>query len=121
MNSPLAIWLGAAICAAGCGGAGLGPEVRADISTQMTSAQQPISTCYQAGLKTNRKLAGTMVLAFAAAPDTGQFQDIQVARDDLGDPLVRHCVLETPGKPTRAKPPATRLSIQSPIHFAPSP
>src|SRR5262249_60478200 len=121
MNSSLAIWLGAAICAAGCGGAGLGPEVRADISARMTSAQQPISTCYTAGLKTNRRLAGTMVLAFAAAPDTGQFQDIQVARDDLGDPLVRQCVIEEVGKLKLAKPQATRLPLSDPIHFAPNP
>jgi hypothetical protein len=121
MNSSLAIWLGAAICAAGCGGAGLGPEVRADISSRMASAQQPISTCYQAGLKTNRRLAGTMVLAFAAAPDTGQFQDIQVTRDDLGDPGVRQCVVGEVGKLKLAQPQATRLSISYPIRFTPNP
>lgn len=121
MNSSLAIWLSAAICAAGCGGTGLGPETRADIAARMTSAQQPLSACYQAGLKTNRRLAGTMVLAFAAAPDTGQFQDIQVARDELGDPLVRQCVIEEVGKLKLAKPQATRLSISYPIHFAPNP
>ena len=121
MNSSLAIWLGAAICAAGCGGTGLGADTRADITARMTSAQHPFAACYHAGLKTNRKLTGTMVIVFAAAPDTGQFQDIQVTRDELGDPLVRQCVIEEVGKLKLAKPQATRLSISYPIHFAPNP
>ena len=98
-----------------------GGDTRADITARMTSAQQPIAACYHAGLKTNRKLTGTMVLAFAAAPDTGQFTDIQVTRDELGDPGVRQCVIDTVGKLKLAKPQATRLSISYPIHFAPNP
>jgi len=121
MNSSLAISLGVALCAAGCGGAGLGADTRADISARMTSAQQPIAACYHAGLKTNRKLGGTMVVAFAAAPDTGQFQDIQVTRDELGDPGVRQCVIDAVGKLKLARPQATRLAISYPIHFAPNP
>ena len=125
MNSSLAISLGAAIgaalCAAGCGGAGLGADVRSDITARMTSAQQPLAACYQTGLKANRRLTGTMVLAFAAAPDTGQFQDISVARDDLGDTGVRTCVIDAVGKLKLAQPQATRLSISYPIHFAPNP
>jgi hypothetical protein len=117
MNKRLAIavWL----VAAGCGGAGLGAETRADITARMTSAQPPLEACYRTGLAGNRKLAGTMVLAFAAAPTTGQFQDITVARDDLGDPGIRRCVIDEVGKLKLAKPQATRLSISYPIHFAP--
>jgi hypothetical protein len=125
MNSSLAISLGAALCAAilapGCGGTGLGADTRADITARMTSAQQPIGACYHAGLKANRKLTGTMVVAFAAAPNTGQFTDIQVTRDDLGDPGIRQCVIDAVGKLKLAKPQATRLSISYPIHFAPNP
>ena len=121
MNSSLAIWLGIALCAAGCGGTGLGADTRADITARMTSAQPPLAACYHAGLKSNRKLTGTMVVAFAAAPDTGQFTDIQVTRDELGDPGIRQCVIDELGKLKLAKPQATRLSISYPIHFAPNP
>ena len=125
MNSSLAISLGLALCATilapGCGGAGLGADTRADITARMTSAQPPIAACYQTGLKTNRKLGGTMVVAFAAAPSTGQFTDIQVTRDELGDPGIRKCVIDELGKLKLAKPQATRLSISYPIHFAPNP
>ena len=123
MNSSLSLCISlcAALCAAGCGGTGLGADTRADIAARMTSAQQPIAACYHAGLKTNRKLTGTMVLAFAAAPDTGQFTDIQVTRDELGDALVRQCVIEEVAKLKLARPQATRLSISYPIHFAPNP
>jgi len=120
MNSSLAISLGVALCAAGCGGAGLGADTRADITARMTSAQPPIAACYQPGLKTNRKRGGTMVVAFASAPSTGQFTDIQVTRDELGDPAVRQCVVDAVGKLKLARPQATRLSISYPIHFAPN-
>jgi hypothetical protein len=124
MNSSLAIALGAALCAAilapGCGGAGLGADTRADITARMTSAQQPLAACYHTGLKTNRRLGGTMVVAFAAAPSTGQFTDIQVTRDELGDPAIRQCVVEELGKLKLAKPQATRVSVSYPIHFAPN-
>jgi hypothetical protein len=121
MNSSLAISLGVALCAAGCGGAGLGAETRADITARMTSAQPPLAACYQAALKTNRKLTGTMVVAFAAAPTTGQFTDIQVTRDEIGDPGVRQCVVDAVGKLKLARPQATRLAISYSIHFAPNP
>ena len=107
--------------AAGCGGTGLGADTRADITARMTSVQQPIAGCYQAALKTNRKLQGTIVLAFAAAPTTGQFQDVTVTRDELGDPAVRQCVIDAIGKLKLDKPQASRVSITYPIHFAPSP
>jgi hypothetical protein len=120
MNSSLAIALGAVLCAAGCGGTGLGASTRADITARMSSAQQPLAACYHAGLKANRKLTGTLVVAFAAAPDSGQFTDIQVTQDDLGDPGIRKCVIDELGKLKLAKPQATRLSISYPIHFAPN-
>jgi len=121
MNSSLAISLCAALCAAACGGTGLGADARADVTARMASAQSPIVACYHAGLKANRKLTGTMVVAFAAAPDTGQFTDIRITRDDLGDTGVRQCVIDAVGKLKLARPQATRLSISYPIHFAPNP
>jgi hypothetical protein len=105
---------------AGCGGTGMGAETRADITARMTSAQQPLATCYQAGLKTNRKLKGMLVLAFVAAPDTGQFQEITVTHDELDDPGVRKCVLDEVGKLKLEKPQASRVSISYPLRFAPS-
>jgi len=121
MNSSLAIWLAAAVGAAGCGGSGLGADTRADITAQMASAQPPLAACYHTGLQANRKLVGSMVIAFAAAPGTGQFTDIQITRDELGDPALRQCVIDELGKLKLARPPATRLAISYPIHFAPNP
>lgn len=105
---------------AGCGGTGLGADTRADITARMTSAQQPLESCYQAALKTNRKLRGMLVLAFVAAPETGQFQDITVTHDELGDPGVRKCVVDEVGKLKLDKPQASRVSISYPIRFAPN-
>jgi hypothetical protein len=106
--------------AAGCGGTGLGADTRADITARMTTAQPPLESCYQAALKTNRKLQGMMVLAFVAAPQTGQFQEITVTHDELGDPGVRKCVIDEISKLKLEKPQASRVSISYPIHFAPN-
>jgi hypothetical protein len=104
----------------GCGGTGLGAETRADITARMTSAQPPLASCYQAALKANRKLQGMLVLSFVAAPQTGQFQEITVTRDELDDPGVRKCVVDEVGKLKLEKPQASRVSISYPIRFAPS-
>jgi hypothetical protein len=105
---------------AGCGGSGLGADTRADITARMTSAQQPLQACYEAALKSNRKLSGMMVLTFVAAPETGQFQEILVARDELRDPGIRQCVVNEVAKLKLEKPQASRVSISYPIRFAPN-
>lgn len=112
--------LGVVLGLAGCGGTGLGAETRADITARMTSAQEPLQACYQAALKSNRRLAGMMVLSFVAAPETGQFQEILVTRDELRDPAVRQCVVNEVGKLKLEKPQASRVAVSYPIHFAPS-
>jgi hypothetical protein len=115
-----ALLAASAAIVAGCGGTGMGADTRADITARMTSAQQPLASCYQAALKTNRKLQGMLVLAFVAAPDTGQFQEIIVTHDELNDPGVRRCVLDEVGKLKLERPQAARVSISYPIRFAPS-
>jgi hypothetical protein len=123
MTSPSAFaltrTLALGLAAAACGGTGLGADTRADITARMTSAQHPLEACYHAGLAANRKLSGMMVLAFIAAPQTGQFQDITVTHDELNDPSVRRCVIEEIGKLKLDKPQSARVSISYPIHFAP--
>jgi hypothetical protein len=104
----------------GCGGAGLGAETRADITARMATVQKPVEACYQAALHNNRKLTGMMVLAFVAAPSTGEFRDITVTHDEVNDPAVRKCVIDEVGKLKLEKPQSTRLSISYPIHFAPT-
>jgi hypothetical protein len=113
--------LGAALGAAACGGTGLGADTRADITARMTSAKQPLAACYHAGLKANRKLTGLMVVSFVAAPQTGQFQEITVTRDELDAPGVRKCVVDEIGKLKLDKPQSARVSISYPIHFSPTP
>ncbi|HEX2684988.1 MAG TPA: AgmX/PglI C-terminal domain-containing protein [Kofleriaceae bacterium] len=120
------LWLAGALCsslwlATGCGGTGMGAGTRADITARMTSAQQPLESCYKAALQNNRKLGGMMVLAFVAAPKTGEFQEITVTRDELGDPSVRTCVIDEVAKLKLEKPQGSRVSISYPIHFAPKP
>jgi len=106
---------------ASCGGAGLSADVRTDISARMASAQQPIAACYADALKGNRKLKGTMVLTFAAAPSTGAFSEIVVARDDVGDPKLQACVIGEVGKLKLEKPQSTKVAVSGyPLNFAPS-
>jgi hypothetical protein len=120
MTDPRLPWLVGLAIAAGCGGTGLGAETRADITARMTTVQQPLESCYHAALKGNRRLQGMIVLSFVAAPSTGEFRDITIVRDELNDPAVRKCVIDEVGKLKLEKPQASRVSINYPIHFAPS-
>jgi hypothetical protein len=107
------------LCAA-CSKAGMGEGVRTDIAARMQSITAPVQMCYAVALERNRKLKGMMVLSFRAAPDTGQFDQITVERDEVGDAQVRTCVMEAVGKLKLEKPQKTAVSVSYPIEFQPS-
>lgn len=110
----------AAVGVAGCAKSGMGADVRADITTQMQSASDPIQACYAEALKRDRKLRGRIELDMTAAPSTGEFVDVRVVRDEVGDPTMRQCVIEAVGVLRLAKPQSTKLAIRYPIDFAPT-
>ncbi len=110
------IFLGLGACATGTD-----PKIRTDISAKLTSAQPPIQACYQRSLFTNRKLRGMYVVQFAAAADTGQFQEISLRRDEPADPVLRYCVIQEIAKLKLDKPPGKRIEVDSvPIKFEPA-
>lgn len=104
---------------AGCSKAGTGPGVRTDITARMQSIQAPVQMCYAVALERNRRLKGMMVLSFRAAPSTGQFDQITITRDEVGDPQVRTCVIEQVGKLKLETPQKTAVSVSYPINFQP--
>lgn len=113
--------LGAAIAALGaCSRTGTGSGVRTDITARMQTIQQPVQMCYAVALERNRKLKGLMVLSFRAAPSTGQFDQITVTRDEIGDETVKKCVVDEVGKLKLATPQKTAVTVSYPIEFAPS-
>jgi hypothetical protein len=104
--------------AAGCAGTGLGDEARADIRARMGSIQEPISRCYETALTRNRKLRGSMLVAFVAAHETGKFTDVRIARSDVPDPELERCVIAQVSTLKLAKPTKTKLQIEYPFDFA---
>lgn len=97
---------------------GADPKIRTEIGAKLASAQTPIQACYQKSLFTNRKLRGMYVLQFAAAADSGQFQEITLRRDEPADPVLRYCVIQEIAKLSLAKPPGKRIEVDSaPIKF----
>jgi hypothetical protein len=104
-----------------CGGAGMGADVRMDITARMDSAKPAIEACYKDALERNRKLKGAMVLSFVAAPKTGKFEELQILRNDLADDALAKCVLDQVGGLALAKPQDSKVSVPSyPLDFAPS-
>ena len=103
-----------------CGGAGLGPETRADIQAQMQKTQAPIQSCYAAALKSNRKLRGMVTIELTAEPETGQFKDIMIRHDEVQDPSVRNCILTEVAKQKLATPTKSAVLISFPFNFTPS-
>jgi hypothetical protein len=105
---------------AACSRTGTGSGVRTDISARMQTIQQPVQMCYAVALERNRKLKGMMVLSFRAAPSTGQFDQITVTRDEVGDETVKKCVVDEVAKLKLATPQKTAVTVSYPIEFAPS-
>lgn len=112
--------LGTIAALAACSRTGTGAGVRNDITARMQTIQQPVQMCYAVALERNRKLKGMMVLSFRAAPNTGQFDQIAVTRDELGDEQVKKCVVDEVGKLKLATPQKTAVTVSYPIDFAPS-
>lgn len=106
--------------AAGCSKAGMGAGVRTDISARMATIAAPVQMCYAVALEKNRRLKGTMVLSFRAAPSTGQFDQITVTRDEVGDATVKTCVVEAVGKLKLETPQKTAVTVSYPLDFQPS-
>lgn len=109
-----------ALALAACSRTGQGPAVRNDITARMQTIVAPVQMCYAVALEKNRKLRGMMVLSFRAAPTTGQFDQIMITRDEVGDPQVRTCVIEQVGKLKLETPQKTAVSVSYPINFQPS-
>ena len=95
---------------AACKSAGNDAALRADISAKLATAQEPIQRCYQKSLTTNRKLRGMYVVQLAAHPETGQFTDISLRRDEPADPVLRFCVISELARLRLDKPPGTRVA-----------
>jgi hypothetical protein len=108
------------VTAGACSKAGMGKGVRTDISARMATISAPVQMCYAVALERNRRLKGMMVLSFRAAPSTGQFDQINVVRDEVGDPQVRTCVIEAVGKLKLETPQKTAVTVNYPIDFQPS-
>lgn len=106
--------------AAGCGGSGMGAKVRADVTARMQIAEPSITSCYGSALQRNRKLRGMLVLSITAEAKTGQFKNVNVTRDELGDTELRKCVLDEVGKQKLEKPQSTNITFAYPLRFAPT-
>ncbi len=104
----------------GCSKNGMGAEVRTDISGRMETAQPDFTACYEAALKKSRKVKGMMILSITAAADTGEFKNITVSRDELGDPDMKTCVIEEVAKLKLEKPQKTNTTFSYPLRFAPT-
>lgn len=104
----------------GCGGAGLGKEVRPDIEKQMGSAKPMITACYESALQRDRKLRGRMMIRIKTDPATGRFHRAHVASTQLADQQLQQCVIETVAALKLEKPTKTSVEADYPIDFAPT-
>ncbi|MEZ4358853.1 MAG: AgmX/PglI C-terminal domain-containing protein [Kofleriaceae bacterium] len=118
----LTVGLAAALLGAGAGCAknGMGAPVRNDISGRMTAAQPSITSCYGAALQRSRKLRGMIVLSVTAEATTGQFKNVRVDHDELGDAELRKCVLDEVSKLKLDAPQKTNITFSYPLRFSPT-
>lgn len=125
MSKPFALLLAATVFSsgllgAGCSKAGMGAEVRKDVSGRMETAEPDITSCYVAALKKSRKVRGMMVLSITAAADSGEFKNITVTRDEPNDPDMKACVIDEVSKLKLEKPQKTNVTFSYPLRFEPT-
>jgi hypothetical protein len=104
---------------AGCARSGLSEATSQDIIARMETARPTITECYAQALKIDRKLRGMIVLRFEAAASSGQFSNVTVLRDDMGDTPLQTCVIEAVTALRLSKPQKSKLAVTYPLDFAP--
>lgn len=121
MNSAMnkKVILAAVLLGGGCASSGLGDGPRQDVTARMATIQQPIATCYEAALQRNRKLRGTMTVAFDTAPGSGKFSNVKITRNELPDAELEACVKEQVGGLALAQPTKTKIGVEYPLSFSP--
>jgi hypothetical protein len=123
MNKAIGIALALSLIlvgASGCSKNGMGKEVRSDVSGQMETSQPDFTACYAAALGKSRKVRGMMVLSITAAAETGEFKNISVTRDELGDPDMKKCVVDEVASLKLEKPQKTNITFSYPLRFSPT-
>ena len=120
ITSLLVLCLSLCLAVAGCKGAGMGPETRADITAQMKTAEDPIQACYADVLKKNRRVKGRISLRLVAEANSGQFKNISVLRDEPGEPEITKCVVAEIGKLKLSKPTSSQVQIDQAINLMPN-
>ena len=122
MNKAMAIALFLSMAAAGaaCSKNGMGKEVRADVTSRMETSQPDFTSCYADALKRSRKVRGMLVLSITAAADSGEFKNITVTRDELGDPEMKKCVIDKVAELRLEKPQKTNITFSYPLRFSPT-
>jgi hypothetical protein len=118
--SIITVFLAGALALGACKSAGMGPETRADIAAQLKTAEAPIQACYAEALKKNRRSKGVISLRFVAEASTGQFKNINILRDEPGNPDITKCVVEEIGKLKLSKPTSSQVLIDQPIRLMPN-
>jgi hypothetical protein len=108
------------VAGAGCAKTGMGAAVRGDVSGRMETAQPSFTSCYATALKRSRKVRGMLVLSITAAADSGEFKNITVSRDELGDPQLKQCVIDEVSKLKLEKPQKTNITFAYPLRFDPT-
>ena len=105
--------------AAACGNVGLGDAARRDVTDQMNAVQDPIASCYETALRSDRKLRGRLVVSATAKANTGRFQNVKVVDSELPDEQLNTCIVKHVETLALSKPTTTDLAIRYPIEFSP--
>ncbi len=67
-------------------------QARLEIETQVRNQQPAFITCYEAALKKDREMRGTVTLAFTVMPD-GMVQNVRLTQSEVTDEELKQCVI----------------------------
>jgi hypothetical protein len=101
-------------------GSSVGPSTRRDIAKKMSSVKEPLGDCYAAAIRRKGpRTRGVLVVQFRVAADTGRFEKVEVARDDIGDDVLARCLVDRVAKLKLERPADVLVAVTYPVSFEP--
>lgn len=92
-------------------------QARLDIDSQLRSRQASFVECYEAALKKDREMRGSLTLAFTVMPD-GLVQNIRAVKSDLADEELKQCIVTKAGGMRVSYLTARPVEVTYPLKFS---
>ncbi|MFW6051539.1 MAG: AgmX/PglI C-terminal domain-containing protein [Myxococcota bacterium] len=107
---------GLLVATAGCG---VG-DAQQRLRTAVDAEREQLDGCFAEALERDRNLTGDMVLQLHVSRQTGEVEEVEVDRSDVGDATLEQCVRTTLAGVRLEEAPRANLQVQYTLRFVPT-